>query len=141
MFTVIMEQAQSKFWEELGKDLLKRAAATIVTEVVRTQVDLWKQIRLKRMRRNLDVVWREEDLLYKERREQQKTGNRDDKTSDRQREDVTPPVMQPPPSPEDRRGVISIESAQSEDTPSDETLRGDEEADGTLSRSARCEER
>ena len=141
MFTVIMEQAQSKFWEELGKDLLKRAAATIVTEVVRTQVDLWKQIRLKRMRRNLDVVWREEDLLYKERREQQKSGNRDDKTSDRQREDVTPPVMQPPPSPEDRRGVISIESAQSEDTPSDETLRGDEEADGTLSRSARCEER
>ena len=70
MLSTILTASTKNFLEDLGKDLVKKAAATVVTEIVRSRIDLWKQMKLKRMRRDLDVVWREEDRIYKERQEE-----------------------------------------------------------------------
>lgn len=96
MLGTILTHSTKSFLEDLGKDLVKKAAATVVTEIVRSRIDLWKQMKLKRMRRDLDVVWREEDRLYKERQEEQR------KQREQREENASKQAPTKTPSPEDR---------------------------------------
>lgn len=68
MVTKILEKAGSDFLTELGKDIARTFVKAAVTEVVRANVDIWKQMKLKRKRRELDLVWQEEDDARKERK-------------------------------------------------------------------------
>lgn len=155
MLNEIMKEASNKFWEDLGKDLLKKAAATLVTETVRTRIDLWKQMRLKKLRRDIDIVWREEDRVYKERREEEKRKREKAREKAEKAEEEKEAEQKPqPPTPEDKHVVRPApepivdedDSEQQAPTPDPvpkdpappappapgEEPRGDEDTDGSL---------
>ncbi len=132
MLNTILEESAQSFWSTLGKDLVKKAAATVVTEVVRSRIDLWKQMKLKRMRRELDVVWREEDRIYKERLAENK--------KEKEKEEELKPR---PPTPEGHHNSVKPKddlTKEQEDTVVDDTTppepekdtRPGEDTDGTL---------
>ena len=132
MLNTILRESTKSFFDELGKDLVKKAAATVVTEILRSRIDLWKQMKLKRLRRDLDVVWREEDRLYKERQDEERKQRE-------QREENA--AKQPPtktPSPEDRPAPPKPAPVQedprtpSPEPPAPDASEGEEETDGTL---------
>ena len=133
MLSTILTASTKNFLEDLGKDLVKKAAATVVTEIVRSRIDLWKQMKLKRMRRDLDVVWREEDRIYKERQEELR------KQREQREENVSKQAPVKTPSPEDRPAPPKPVPAPVQDTPEherppfDDAPQPDEgDTDGTL---------
>ena len=71
----ILEQTQSKFWRDLGLDLVRVAAKTLTVELVRSNVLVWREVKLKRKRRALDLIYRDED---ESRRRRQKSSDLSD---------------------------------------------------------------
>lgn len=68
MVNKILAKAGEDFLTELGKDIARSFVKAVVTETVRANIDIWKQMKLKRKRRELDLVWQEEDDARKERK-------------------------------------------------------------------------
>lgn len=135
MLTTILTESTKSFLEDLGKDLVKKAAATVVTELVRSRIDLWKQMKLKRMRRDLDVVWREEDRIYKERQEEQRKQQeqRDESAAKKQAPVKTPsPEDRPaPPKPAPVQDTPERDDAPTSDAPPEQDVE-EGDTDGTL---------
>lgn len=144
MLHTILKESTKGFWEDLGQDLFKKAVGTLVTEVVRSHVDIWKQMHLKKKRRDIDIVWREEDDAYKERKEaEKKKRQEEEEEAKRAKEEKKKPQ---PPTPEDHqhtppqrdeeeapRPAADTSPAPAEPAPAEEDpVKGDEEADGTL---------
>ena len=72
MWQTMAEKATDSFWRSLGLDLFKSAVTTAVVEATRSQVIVWRDMKLKRKRRALDLIYRNEDDLYRDRREAEK---------------------------------------------------------------------
>ena len=95
--------APRDFWVKFGQDLFKKVVEAVVVEVVRANIDIWKQTRLKNLRRQTDLVWREEDDAYKERRdaEKKKRSEEEKKRSEESHHAPTPETPKPhPPAPQ-----------------------------------------
>ena len=124
----ILEKAASTFWRDLGRGMIKTATTAVVSEIVRANVDIWKQMRLKHKRRSVDLIFRDEDDAYKERKDQLKKEREEAEKRERERREredreeelreqeeivITDPVSptEPPKQPvededEDRDGTL-----------------------------------
>ena len=122
----ILEDTAADFLKDLGKELVKHTAKAIISEVVRSQIDIWKQIRLKRKRREIDLVWREEDEARKERLERQKQ-----EREEAAKNPAPKPDTKPAPADddgEDEEEPVFVPPPVNEETP--ETPTPPEEEDG-----------
>ena len=61
----LLEETAKSIWKEIGKDLLVKTVVVTVGEVLRARLYVWKEVELKKAKRDLDVAYREEDLQWR----------------------------------------------------------------------------
>ena len=61
----LLEETAKSVWKEIGKDVFVKTVAITVSEFLRAKLYVWKEVELKKAKRDLDVAYREEDLQWR----------------------------------------------------------------------------
>lgn len=61
----LLEETTKSIWKEIGKDVIVKTVAIAVSELFRAKLYVWKEVELKKAKRDLDVAYREEDLAWR----------------------------------------------------------------------------
>lgn len=116
------------FLIEVSKGVIKKAVETAATELVRTNFDIWKQMKLKRKRRELDLIWREEDEARKERKRQEREKEKKKEQEEKERAEREADESAEPT--EDATAGEAPDASDPED--GDDTDEGEDGEDGSI---------